>query len=135
MEIIITKDKTLKTIQQEFAKRFPYLKIVFYSNEHLEGTGSHQDNILHNEQTIEQVQKKESTGNLQIHGLLKVSELESAFSEFFGLPVQVFRQSGEIWLQTTTTDSLTLAEQNHIAMEKNRSANGSTDQIDYREQE
>lgn len=49
---------------------------------------------------------------------MKVSELESVFTETFGLSVQVFRKLGNVWLQTTTTDNWTLAEQNQKASEK-----------------
>jgi hypothetical protein len=49
---------------------------------------------------------------------MKVGELEHAFNVKFGLSAQVFRKSGEIWLQTTTTDTWTLAKQNEVAMEK-----------------
>jgi hypothetical protein len=44
---------------------------------------------------------------------MKVSELEELFQEVFGLSVQIFRKSGENWLQTTTTDFWTLNQQNN----------------------
>ncbi len=135
MEITITKDKTLKEIQKEFAKRFPFLKIEFYKQAHQEGKGSLKKNTLNNKLAIKQVQKNDSTGTIKIHGLLKVSELEKAFSKTFGLPVQVFRKSGKVWLQTTATDNLTLAEQNQMAKEKEVPSAQSSEPMDYHEQE
>jgi hypothetical protein len=44
--------------------------------------------------------------------------VENAFEEMYGLSVQVFRKSGNTWLQTTTSDSWTLNEQNQKALEK-----------------
>ncbi|MBK6949217.1 MAG: hypothetical protein IPH16_15200 [Haliscomenobacter sp.] len=43
---------------------------------------------------------------------MTVREFEQAFYDTYGLNVQVFRRSGNIWIQTTATDSWTLAEQN-----------------------
>ncbi len=43
---------------------------------------------------------------------MKVRTLENVFYETYGLKVQVFRLSGNIWLQTTSTDEWTLHEQN-----------------------
>ena len=135
MEITISKNKTLEQIQNEFSKRFPFLKIEFYKQAHKEGKGSPKKNTLNNELTIGAVQNVDSTGTIKINGLMKVSELEKAFATVFGLPVQVFRNSGDVWLQTTTTDNLTLAEQNQMAMEKSQPIEESSEPMDYREQE
>ena len=43
---------------------------------------------------------------------MKVSDFEKMFHDKFGLNVQVFRKSGNLWMQTTSTDHWTLAEQN-----------------------
>ena len=51
-------------------------------------------------------------GDLKVNGEMEVSKLEQAFEKKYGLHVQVFRRSGNIWLQTTKTDSWTLEAQN-----------------------
>lgn len=135
MEISISKNKTLQEIQNEFAKRFPFLKIEFYKQAHQEGKGSPKKNTLNNELTIGAVQNVDSTGTIKINGLMKVSEIEKAFVTVFGLPVQVFRKSGDVWLQTTATDDWTLAEQNQNSMEKSQPSKESYEPMDYREQE
>ncbi len=43
---------------------------------------------------------------------MSVSELEQLFLTKYGLNAQVFRRSGNLWLQTSATDHWTLAEQN-----------------------
>ena len=43
---------------------------------------------------------------------MTVSDLEQKFAELFGLSVQVFRKSANVWLETTVTDGWTLEEQN-----------------------
>ena len=40
MNIVVDKNKKLKTIQEEFHKSFPFLKLEFYSNSHKLGEGS-----------------------------------------------------------------------------------------------
>ena len=47
-----------------------------------------------------------------------VAELEQRFQRNFGLPVQVCRQMGEVYVETVETDDLSLRQQNsmgHIA--------------------
>ena len=117
MKLVIDKTQKLITIQNEFQKQFPFLKIEFYKHTHSLGLGSPKKNTLNSELTIGDVKKNNLSGTIKINGLLKVAELETAFAKTFGLSVQVFRKSGNVWLQTTATDDWTLAEQNQKAME------------------
>jgi len=119
MKIQIDKTKTIKSIQEEFQKKFPCLKIEFYTQGHSQGEGTPKKDTLNSDLTIEQVQKKqEYSDTIIINELMKVGELESAFDSKFGLSIQVFRKSGNLWLQTTTTDNWTLLKQNEVAKEK-----------------
>lgn len=76
------------------------------------------EDMLNPEMTIAEAQKKDASGIIEIKALTTVAELENMFTETFGLPVQVFRKSNNVWLQTITTDNWTLSEQNQIAGEK-----------------
>ncbi len=49
-----------------------------------------QKNTLNNERAIGDVRKNNLSGTININGVMKVAELESAFSKTFGLAVQVF---------------------------------------------
>lgn len=118
MEVSIDKNKKISTIQHEFQKRFPYLKIEFYKVPHKPNEGSLKENMLDSDLTIGEVHKDDSSGIININGLMTVAELEAAFKDVYGLFVQVFRKSGTVWLQTIRTDNWTLAEQNHKASEK-----------------
>lgn len=117
MKLVIDKTQKLITIQNEFQKQFPFLKIEFYKHTHSLGLGSPKKNTLNSELTIGDVKKNNLSGTIKINGLMKVAELESAFFVTFGLAVQVFRKSGKVWLQTTATDDWTLEEQNLKATE------------------
>lgn len=56
-------------------------------------------------------------GNITITPHMTVNNLEQTFGDIYGLSVQVFRKSGNAWLETIETDGLTLEEQNKIGEE------------------
>ena len=109
--MVISDEKKLKDIQAEFSKKFPYLKIEFYAHEHASGEGSPEKEHLDLEQTVGEVRSIHNRGELSIDGHLKVKTLEKNFAEQYGLFVQVFRRSGQLWLQTISTDEWTLTAQ------------------------
>ncbi|MGE0638413.1 MAG: hypothetical protein AB7G44_03920 [Bacteroidia bacterium] len=134
MEIIINKNEKLKDIQQQFQEHYPFLKIEFYKKSHEEGEGSKPKSQLDSSLTIGEVQTTNKEGLLHIRAITKVSELEHDLMEQFGLSAQVFRKSGNAWLQTTKTDDWTLAEQNETAAEMDKNA-AAEEPGDYHEQE
>ena len=116
--MLISDEKKLKDIQREFHEKFPFLKLEFYSEEHGVGEGSGKKTLINPEKTIGEVRKVHTAGDLSINGHIKVKNLEEKFHEIYGLNVQVFRKSsGEIWLQTISTDDWTLSAQNERAAE------------------
>lgn len=135
MEILINKAKNLKQIQEEFQKQFPYLKLEFYSTFHKKGEGSEKKASLNSDLTVGEVSNSADHSSLNISGTMKVSELEKAFRDTFGLSVQVFRKSSNLWLQTTITDGWPLSKQNQNAKEMNEQNNNREEPEDYHEQE
>lgn len=106
--MLIREEKKLEEIQAEFREKFPYLKIEFYKS-----NGSMQERVpLDPGLTIGEIRTIHKEGEVGLHGNMKVRTLESLFYETYGLKVQVFRLSGNIWLQTTSTDEWTLHQQN-----------------------
>ncbi|MEO1262537.1 MAG: hypothetical protein AAFZ15_27265 [Bacteroidota bacterium] len=110
--MLITDSKTLKELKKEFSAKFPYLKIEFYKDKHEDGQASHVKKQLEDHLPINEVRTDHTEGDFRINGHLKVSTFESRIRDQYGLNVQVFRRSGNLWLQTTTTDHWTLSEQN-----------------------
>ncbi len=108
----ITDQKKLVDIQREFKEKFPYLTIEFYSGRHKPGEGSPVGEKLNNQQTIGTVRQIHEEGDLQIQDDMSVRELEQQFYSKYGLNAQVFRKSGNLWMQTTSTDDWTLSQQN-----------------------
>ncbi len=110
--MVINSNKRLREIQQEFAAAFPYLRIQFYASPHSVGEGSSIKEQISDEHPLHEVQRKVGKGNFTIDANMTVGDFEKRFSEQFGISVQVFRKSGSMWMQTTSTDGWTLAEQN-----------------------
>ena len=113
--MIIKDSKKIVDIQREFNDKFPYLKIEFYTKEHAAGDGSKDKEKIDPEVLVSEVRSIHTSGDLSINGHLKVSSLENSFAKDYGLNAQVFRKSGGLWLQTTSTDDWTLTEQNDHA--------------------
>lgn len=132
MIIEITNDKKLMEINEEFQRRFPFLKLAFFSSLHGEGELSKKDDQVDMREPIGTFAKGEI--DWKIDGLMVCGDLEKTFQEKTNLAVQVMRKSGNIWLQTSRTDYLTLAEQNAKARESMGIAEETDDTTDYREQ-
>lgn len=108
----LSKTKKIYEIQNEFQKVFPNLKIEFYNEPHDPGKGSTPRVHLPSEYELGTIGFKGNEEELTLHENMAVQEFESKLSDEFSLFVQVFRKSGNLWMQTTATDSWTLSEQN-----------------------
>jgi hypothetical protein len=62
-------------------------------------------------------------------------QLERLFENEYGLHLQVFRRSGNTWLETSVSDDLTLEEQEAKAESSLRHNFEFVDPLDYREQD
>jgi hypothetical protein len=129
--MFISDQKTLRQVKQEFQEKFRWLKLEFYSQSHKPGEGSTADAHLDESLTVGEVREIQTEGEMSVHGNLKVSSLEQAFREQYGLNVQVFRRSGEIWLQTTSTDDWTLNEQNQKGEDASGTSGRAASVVDY----
>ena len=112
MEILITDNKFIKEIQEEFQKRFPYLKIEFFRNTQKNSNTPLKSQPVKGKMTIGMVRSKHTEGPLNIAGSRSVEEIESDFQNKFGLFVEVFRKSGNLWIETTLTHHWSLLRQN-----------------------
>jgi len=136
MIIKITENTLVKEVQEEFSKRFPFLKIELYNAAHAIGEGSASKNQLPINISIGTAAGDSNKGIINVNGLMKVSELEQLFQDEFGISAQVFRKAGDTtWLQTTATDSWTLAEQNSKGRESLGLSAENDEPIDYHEQD
>ncbi len=112
MKLHVDDTRSITEIQKEFNAGFPYLKIEFFKKPHVAGETSALADMLPTDSNLAKWRTVHNSGDLIITPDTKVSELESEFQEKFGISAQVFRQSGDVWLETSVTDSWTLKEQN-----------------------
>jgi hypothetical protein len=99
-------------IQHAFNKQFPFLRLEFYKTPHDTGEGSADRERLNQEKKLSDVTKAAVVRDLSFDKHMQVRNLESMLSTELGLYTQVFRKSGNLWLQTTATDSWTLEQAN-----------------------
>jgi hypothetical protein len=107
----LSKEKTTEEVKETFHKQYPMLKLEFYNKEHLAFAGSKEKYKVTEEVGLGELNAAMKDGTVDINDDLKVEELESIFEEKFGLHVQVYRKSGDQWMQTSITDNWTLGKQ------------------------
>lgn len=112
MKILINDTRKIADIQEEFHEHYPYLKLIFFSGTHKPKCETSKTLMIHANKTVGECRTKHNQGFIEIVPFMSVTNLEQHFNTIFGLGVQVFRQSGKAWLETTVTDSWTLEEQN-----------------------
>ena len=112
MKLIIDGARQIHDVQKDFNEAYPYLKIEFFKQGNKKAIQPSAKNILNHSLTIDDARRLHNNGRLEIKDAMKVGELEYEFKEQYGLNVQVFRKSGNIWLETTMTDDWTLKQQN-----------------------
>ena len=79
-------NKKIGTLQKEFNKKFPYLRLgLYYSYMRNEATKTQ----LPEDKTIASVRRADSGGNISISGNRKIKSLEKEFDTVFGVYAQV----------------------------------------------
>jgi hypothetical protein len=112
MKIAINDQRKIFAIQEEFSKVFPYLKISFYAKPHnAKGTQSHKL-VKEPSTTLGECRTSHNSGEITISPTMTVTELEQRFRDVYGLGIQLFRKSGNMWLETSMTEAWTLEDQN-----------------------
>lgn len=117
MHLHIGPERLISDIQKEFNTMFPFLKIEFFNNRSFSRSGFSAQQIISQNRKIGDTQLAVKDANIEIAEKMKVNELESIFKDQFSLAAQVFRKSGNIWLETTMTDNWTLQQQNNHGKE------------------
>ncbi len=113
MRIILEDKMTFISVQQEFNKVFPYLKIIFFLiTGSIKVGNTTQKSLDKSTKTLGEFRKSKSEKNIEITSDMTVAELENQMKKEYGILAQVHRNSGRMWLETTLTDSWTLREQN-----------------------
>lgn len=117
MYLRITPNRLISDLQKDFNNAFPYLKIEFFQNRNKPLPAFTFQQILPRNKRIVDGQAAVTDGDIEISPATKVKDLEKIFKDQFSLAAQVFRRSGNLWLETTMTDDWTLGQQNEHGRE------------------
>ncbi len=116
MKLNLTRISSLREVREEFSKEFPFLKIEFFTSAHKPGKGSSFSELYHSETILSEINPSFKDQVLEFQPSDTVAHLEQKFQKA-GLPIQVFRKAGKIWLETIQTDHLSLEVQNKMGKE------------------
>ncbi|HVS94854.1 MAG TPA: hypothetical protein VHE54_00160 [Puia sp.] len=98
----------LREIETEFNSIYPYLRIEFPKSAGVADPvvdGSEAKALRLKARDLLQSEVRVADG-------MTVKELEAAFVELFAVPVQIFRKSARLWIETKMTRDWTLRQQN-----------------------
>ncbi len=112
MRIQIDKSEPLKNIQAQFSQVFPFLKIEFFKTPHKARKIAPSTDIIKPDEPAARYSTVPGTVDINIDQEMTVETLEDEFYKKAGLSVQVYRKSGNVWIQTSLTDDWTLQQQN-----------------------
>ena len=134
MEIFITDDRLISDIQKEFNGEFPFLKIEFFRNFHKRGEPSPKSQLIPKTLFLGQVRSIHTEGKVNMNGGRSVEEIQNEFQNTYGLSIQVFRKSGNVWIETNLTDHWSLLRQNYQGQQLARlNTKPDKEEMDYRE--
>ncbi len=111
--ISIYPERKITEFQRDFSVLFPFLKVEFFTRPHEEG-GATWSKYMHFDgtKTLGEIGHVQGETTFEFSAAMQVGKFEQALWEQYGLAVQVFRKSMNTFIETTKTDSWTLAEQN-----------------------
>jgi len=114
MKLFIEKDSLAEDVKNVFTACYPFLKIELYKNPLIKSLYKKETIPVHLP-LIQQI-KKQSEAVINIERNKTVAELENDFLSI-GLKAEVFRKSGNVWVETSLTNNWTLQQQNAAAEE------------------
>ena len=115
--IQLTPTTSVEEIKTAFSQIFPFLKWEFFTVPHTAKEGNSKKEMITHNPKVTELSNFHDQLAVEFSDETTVQELEKQMEEGFGLHVQVFRRSGNIWLETTVTDEWTLAFQNEKGKE------------------
>jgi hypothetical protein len=113
MEITVNDTKYVREVQEDFQKRFPFLKIEFFKNTVDRSGSALKSQTIPGRTPIGMIRQIHTEGAINVNGSRSVEDLENDFQNKFGLSVQVLRKSANMWIETTFTHHWSLLRQNY----------------------
>jgi hypothetical protein len=124
MYLGIEKETRIEDLQKEFNNLYPYLKLEFFRHPASQNKILQKAEKINPAEIIQRLARFYQPGSIHIENKKTVAQLVEDFWEMFGLSVLVFRKSGNLWIETSLTDSWTLDKQNMIGESFSNSKDG-----------
>jgi hypothetical protein len=118
MLLYIDDNKTVGDLEDKFNECFQHLKIEFYDMKHRWGKSTLDEHKIEENRRIGEIRKNHNNGILEIKSYYKTGRVEQDFRHLYGLNVQIFFNSNNEWIQSVSSDDLTLGELNNAAVKK-----------------
>lgn len=112
MKLQINKKTKIKDLQKIFSDAYPYLKIEFYNKPHRKKELSSLKDRIPPDEIISELNNFKGRASINIGKDRTVADMEAEFYDKSGIAVQVCRRTGNLWIETSLTDSRTLGMQN-----------------------
>jgi len=110
MKLYVDNKCPVRNIQRQFNAYYPFLKLEFFTTQ-LTDKNFFKATPLACE-VVKDLFSKNLKGTINVTKARTVAEVENDFKNEFGLVAQIFRLSGNVWIETTLTDDWTLEKQN-----------------------
>lgn len=114
-EISVTGNKKIGTLQKEFNKKFPFIRLgIFYSYAREQVKKGEAITCIPEDKTIASVRRADSGGDISISGNKKVKSIEKEFDTVFGLYAQICYtdSEGHRYYTSGSQDEMTLSALN-----------------------
>jgi len=112
MNLIINRQITIKKLQEEFNFHYPHLKVEFFKKNKISSRHPSKGDRIDPNIVIAEITERHQAVSINIEGDRTVTEFENDVKDQLGISAQVFRKSGNSWIETSLTDGWTLKKQN-----------------------
>ena len=111
MTLCIEKESRIDDIKKAFTDCYPFLKIEFYKRQFSSPGHPEKKEIILSSPALMQLANLPDKKFIDISSSRTVGEVENAFA-VLGLIAEIFRKSGNVWVETSLTSDWTLQQQN-----------------------
>jgi len=108
MKLFIKKESKVGDVCKFFTEHYPFLKIELYKKTWAD---SFKKETLPVNLPLGMIINKNVKTAIDINNTTTVAEIENSFS-LIGLKAEIFRKSGNVWVETSLTNNWTLQQQN-----------------------
>ena len=122
MQLFIEDSTVVEDVKTIFTNHYPFLKIELYKKPYTSKHLKIKKELLAPASSINKYTQAPRKTVINIDNCITVSELENQFAAI-GLVAEVFRKSGNVWIETSLTDNWTLQQQNMEGEEISRHFN------------